>query len=55
MFICDKTNTTRERFYDNVTTTIHDVNLNLTDDGNIFMCVYIYVWEMQKITEWWRT
>ncbi len=35
MFICHKTNTTRDRFYDNVTTNIHDVNLNVTDDGKI--------------------
>ncbi len=33
MFMCHKTITTRERFYDNETTTIHDVNLNVTDDG----------------------
>ncbi len=26
-----KTNTIRERFYDNVITIIHDVNLNVTD------------------------
>ncbi len=32
MLICPKTNTIRERFYDNVTTIIHDVNLNVTDD-----------------------
>ncbi len=30
-----KTNIIRERFYDNVTTIIHDVNLNVTDDEKI--------------------
>ncbi len=33
MLICTKTNTIRERFYDNVIT--HDVNLNVTDDEKI--------------------
>ncbi len=31
MVICHKTSTIRERFYDNVITIIHDVNLNVTD------------------------
>ncbi len=35
MLICPKTNTIRERFYDNVITIIHDVNLNTTDDEKI--------------------
>ncbi len=35
MLICPKTNTIRERFYDNVITIIHDVNLNVTDDKKI--------------------
>ncbi len=35
MLICPKTNTIRERFYDNVITIIHDVNLNVTDDEKI--------------------
>ncbi len=35
MLICPKTNTIRKRFYDNVTTIIHDVNLNVTDDKKI--------------------
>ncbi len=37
MLICPKTNTIRERFYDNVITIIHDVNLNVTDDGKIIL------------------
>ncbi len=35
MLICPKTNTIRERFYDNVIIIIHDVNLNVTDDEKI--------------------
>ncbi len=49
--------TTRERFYDNVTTFIHDVNLNVTDDKKnhtftnfsikckegIYVKIYIYI------------
>ncbi len=33
--ICPKTNTIRDRFYDNVITIIHGVNLNVTDDEKI--------------------
>ncbi len=35
MFMCPKTNTMRNRFYDNVTTIIHDVNVNVTDEEKI--------------------
>ncbi len=35
MLICPKTNIIRERFYYNVITIIHDVNLNVTDDEKI--------------------
>ncbi len=35
MLKCPKTNTIRERFYDNVITIIHDVNLNVIDDEKI--------------------
>ncbi len=37
MFTCPKTNTNRERFYDNVMQIIiiHYVNLNVTDDETI--------------------
>ncbi len=35
ILICSKTNTIRERFYNNVITIIHDVNLNLNDDEKI--------------------
>ncbi len=39
MLICPKTNTTRERLYDNVITIIHDVNLNVTDDEKITLLI----------------
>ncbi len=35
ILICPKTNTIRERFYGNVITIIHDVNLNVTDNEKI--------------------
>ncbi len=35
MLICPKTSTIRERFYDNVITIIHDVNLNNIDNEKI--------------------
>ncbi len=40
MFMCPKSITVGERFYDNVTTVVHDVNLNVTVDEKITLKNY---------------
>ncbi len=35
MFICPKTNTTTERFYEDFTIIIHYVNINVTNDEKL--------------------
>ncbi len=48
MLICPKINTIRERFYDNVTTIIHDVNVNVTADKKIILLLSDH--RIKKIT-----
>ncbi len=48
MLICPKINSIRERFYDNVTTILHDVNLNVTADETITLLLSDH--RIKKIT-----